>query len=443
MRRARIGVLAATLGLGALVGCEVDSWFDPSVVGRWERTPVVLPILDRLDVIDEPPAKAPGTTSVQPEDLVPEVREYVIGPGDLITFTVFELIVPNVESVQTRRVDELGQVRLPVVGTVQAGGLTPSELERSISQTLERNDILRDATVSVIVQEGRQKTYSVIGEPQVAGTGIGTYTIPHPDFRLLEAMALARGVPGRIKTLYVIRQHPEDKAAAQAQAPTAAPTDAASIVEQLLVEGDVAGQPEPTSTPPVPPSPPAPPSPDTGWQHVEGQWVRQSASAANGEATPNQRIIEIPYTKLLGGDMQFNIVIRPGDIIRVPAPVIGNIYIGGSINRPGTYALPGDKDLTLKQLIFAAGNLSPFALPERLDLIRRVGDDQEAIVRLNLRAIFEGRQPDFYLKPNDTINVGTSWIAPPLAVIRNGFRTTYGFGFVLDRNFDDKVFGQE
>jgi polysaccharide export outer membrane protein len=436
MRRARIGVLAALLGLGALVGCEVDSWFDPSVVGRWERTPVVLPILDRLDVIDEPPAKAPGTTSVQPEDLVPEVREYVIGPGDLITFTVFELIVPNVESVQTRRVDELGQVRLPVVGTVQAGGLTPSELERSISQTLERNDILRDATVSVIVQEGRQKTYSVIGEPQVAGTGIGTYTIPHPDFRLLEAMALARGVPGRIKTLYVIRQHPEAKAAAQTQAPAAAPADAASIVEQLLVEGDAAvpSEAEPTPTPPVP---------DTGWQHVEGQWVRQSASGANGEAAPNQRIIEIPYTKLLGGDMQFNIVIRPGDIIRVPAPVIGNIYIGGSINRPGTYALPGDKDLTLKQLIFAAGNLSPFALPERLDLIRRVGDDQEAIVRLNLRAIFEGRQPDFYLKPNDTINVGTSWIAPPLAVIRNGFRTTYGFGFVLDRNFDDKVFGQE
>ena len=80
-------------------------------------------------------------------------------------------------------------------------------------------------------------------------------------------------------------------------------------------------------------------------------------------------------------------------------------------------------------------------MPERVDLIRRVGNDQEATVRLNLRAIFEGLQPDFYLKPNDTINIGTSFAATPLAVIRNGFRASYGFGFVLDRNFGTDVFG--
>jgi len=134
-------------------------------------------------------------------------------------------------------------------------------------------------------------------------------------------------------------------------------------------------------------------------------------------------------------------VVRPGDVIRVPAPVIGNVYIGGAIQRPGTYALPGDKDLTLKQLVFAAGNLAPTAIPERVDLIRRVGDDQEATIRINLRDIFHGVEPDFYLKPNDTINIGTNWLASPLAVIRNGFRMTYGFGFIIDRNFDDKVFG--
>ncbi|HEX7010773.1 MAG TPA: hypothetical protein VF184_12390, partial [Phycisphaeraceae bacterium] len=42
-------LIAVVLG-----GCEVDSYFDPSVVGRWERTPATLPILDRLDIIDEP-----------------------------------------------------------------------------------------------------------------------------------------------------------------------------------------------------------------------------------------------------------------------------------------------------------------------------------------------------------------------------------------------------
>jgi hypothetical protein len=201
------------------------------------------------------------------------------------------------------------------------------------------------------------------------------------------------------------------------------------------------------------------------WVHVDGRWVKvdqpMAAPDASGTvmASPVQRadgsyavtdvntmlassrIIEVPYDKLLSGELKYNVVIRPGDIIRVPAPIIGNVYIGGAINRPGTYALPGDKDLTLKQLIFAAGNLSPIAIPDRVDLVRRVGDDTEAIVRMNLRSIFEGTQPDFYLKPNDTINIGTNAYAPALAVLRNGFRMTYGFGFILDRNFDDKIFG--
>src|SRR5262249_53148219 len=121
----------------ALAGCEMDSFLDPSVVGRWERTPVVLPILDRLDVIDEPPARVQGMTSVAPEDLVPDINEYVMGAGDLVTVTVFELVQPGVESVQTRRLDELGVVRLPEIGAIKAAGLTPSQLEKKIGETLE------------------------------------------------------------------------------------------------------------------------------------------------------------------------------------------------------------------------------------------------------------------------------------------------------------------
>ena len=42
---------------------------------------------------------------------------------------------------------------------------------------------------------------------------------------------------------------------------------------------------------------------------------------------------------------------------------------------------------------------------------------------------------------DDHIIIGTSWVATPLAIIRNGFRATYGFGFLLDRNFGNDVFG--
>ena len=37
--------------------------------------------------------------------------------------------------------------------------------------------------------------------------------------------------------------------------------------------------------------------------------------------------------------------------------------------------------------------------------------------------------------------IGTTFWATPLAVVRNGLRATYGFGFLLDRNFGNDVFG--
>ena len=60
---------------------------------------------------------------------------------------------------------------------------------------------------------------------------------------------------------------------------------------------------------------------------------------------------------------------------------------------------------------------------------------------MNLAAIRNRTQPDVVIKPNDHIIIGTSWYATPLAIFRNGFRLTSGFGFLLDRNFGNDVFG--
>jgi polysaccharide biosynthesis/export protein len=482
-------MLVSLLSVIVLVGCEVDSFLDPSVVGRWERTPVVLPILDRLDVIEEAGAEVPGMTKIRPEDLLPDTREYIIGTGDLLTISVFELINPNVESVQTRRVDEVGMVRLPVIGAVHVSGLTASTLELRLAQVLESKGVLKNPTVTVIVQEGRQNTFSIIGEPSSGGTAVGTYTILHPDFRLLDALALARGVPGNSKRLLIIRQAflrpapaPEGVAApgtvgAPAAAAPAASKNPADLIDDLMKAGDAtAASPKPTGAA-AKPAGAAPPqgldvaveSRDNGqWVNVDGKWVRTASKGSSTSSSPapaaatgavqlapteaalndaalseivTQRIIEVPYDRLLEGDMRYNLVIRPGDIIRVPSPSVGNVYVMGSISRPGTFLVPGNRDLTLKNLIAAAGGLAGIAIPERVDIIRRVGNNQEATVRVNLREIFDGVQPDFYLKANDQVNIGTNFAATPLAVFRNGLRMTYGFGFILDRNFEVDAFG--
>ncbi len=174
---------------------------------------------------------------------------------------------------------------------------------------------------------------------------------------------------------------------------------------------------------------------------VPADIIKAAPSVPGAEKLVTQRVVEVPLAPLLAGSAQFNIIIRPGDVIRIPSPPEGIVYVQGEVNRPGVYNLPANGRLSLQRVMVAAGGLSNLAIPERVDLTRMVGTDRQATIRLNLRAIEEGTMPDIFLKSDDVVNVGTNFWAFPLAVIRAGFRASYGFGFVLDRNFDEDVFG--
>jgi hypothetical protein len=157
---------------------------------------------------------------------------------------------------------------------------------------------------------------------------------------------------------------------------------------------------------------------------------------------PEVRVIRIPLDELRKGDLRYNVVIRPRDTLYVPPAEFGTYYMGGHVVRPGAYSLSGQR-VTLKQAIIAASMLDPLAIPQRTDVIRRLGPNREVWVRVNLAKLFAGRQPDVYIKPDDQVLVGTNLIAPYLAAFRNAFRFTYGAGFIYDRNFayDRDVFG--
>ena len=470
-RRAMLTALAVAAPL-SLLGCESDSYLDPTLVGRWERTPVTMPILDRLDLRRNVATEEVEVSPVQPGDLIPDVQEYVIGSGDFITVSIFELINVGVTDTQNREIDETGNIRLPVVGKVKASGLSPSQLEERIIDILDQKGIMKDATVSVVVQQSRQNLYSIIGAPEIGNTRFGTYLIPQPNFRLLEAIALAGGVNGRTRRILIFRTTPlTPEVAGEAPADPnqstrdtpPAPRSGSELIDDLLGGGDSddtrADQPEPTQPEDRPAPPPGvesgldqSPGNSTKWVYLNGEYVRVRGNPDTNSPEDlitdqelsgliAQRIIEVPYDQLIDGDMRFNVVIRPGDVIRIPDQTAGFVYMMGQTNRPGAYTVPGDRDLTLKQLIASSGGLSALANPERVDLVRRTGTNQEITVRLNLAAIFHGNEPDIFIKADDIINVGSSGIAAPLAVIRNGFRFTYGFGFVLDRNFGTDVFG--
>lgn len=458
--------LMTLVSLATLIaGCETDSWMDPSTLGRWEPTPVKLPILKRLHVMDEPATGPMNLTSVLREDLIPEVREYVIGVGDAVAISVFELVRPGTEYAIQRTITDLGIFRHPRLGNLQVSGFTEGSLEEEVGRIVKEQGLLKDPEVNVSVLNRRQRTYSFIG-----GVG-GTYGIYKADMRMLDALASVGQLPSSIRTIYVIRkaelQNTDIKIIDQIKVHTRA-EDPIGVLEPLLNSDDddatdVSSSPR-QAAPQVLQRTLDSNDTNTNWVYIDGKWVllptvpghdsnpaevlaqalfeseeQDSASeSVEGMSSLTQRVIEVPYHLLRIGDWRYNLVIRPGDVIYIPLSSSGRIYMTGSIARPGTYTVPGEQSLTFIQAVAAAGGV--VGVPERVDLTRRINSDHAVTIRLNARSIFEGREPDFFIKPDDIVNVGTNALMIPLSVVRRGFRGNYGFGFVLDRNFANDVF---
>lgn len=480
------GGLCLAVVMGPLAGCEVDSFMDPSTLGRFEHTPTVMPILERLSSIEEEPVELVATSPIHSSDLLPEIEEYRLASGDAIVVQILDYDQAGVPSGFEVILDERGFIDIPGLRGVYAEGRTKHEVAEAVRVAVREAGRLDNAQVSVIIRSQRRQTYSVIG----AVTGPGAYFIPSADFRLLDALARSGQFDQNTKSIYVIRQVPlTDQAAGRLPAPTpdarrdparpwAQPSQdqprrptGENLLDLIDELSGQRGDPQPSpgvlasgtrqdrsglidlpgassashQLTPLSDSPPPIDLPDAngGWVFREGRWVRATERGLPaGHGILTQRVIEVPVDQLLAGRADVNIVVRPGDVIRFPSPQTGLVYLTGQINRPGPYGLPADGGrLTLLRAIDSAGGLSGLAIPERVDLTRVVGPGRQATIRLNLRAIGEQTQPDIFLKPDDRINVGTNFWAFPLAVIRSGFRASYGFGFLLDRNFGNDVFG--
>ncbi|HOM94046.1 MAG TPA: polysaccharide biosynthesis/export family protein [Candidatus Saccharicenans sp.] len=91
------------------------------------------------------------------------IREYVIGPRDLLEIKVFEL--PEFD--HTVRVSEDGSITLPLVGNVQIGGLTKDKAEKKLSELLEK--YVKKAQVSIFIKEYQSSRVAIIGAVEKPG----------------------------------------------------------------------------------------------------------------------------------------------------------------------------------------------------------------------------------------------------------------------------------
>lgn len=107
-----------------------------------------------------------------------------LGPGDVVEVRVYE------EDGLTGlyRLGTDGTFSFPLVGAVQAGGLSPTALGDALTARL-KDGYLRDPQVSVFVKESNSKKFFVLGE--VARPGTFTYD---EQMTIVQAVTLAGGL---------------------------------------------------------------------------------------------------------------------------------------------------------------------------------------------------------------------------------------------------------
>jgi polysaccharide export outer membrane protein len=129
---------------------------------------------------------------------------YEIGPMDLILVDVWR----HDEFTRQHRVRPDGKITIPLIGDMQAAGLTPERLDAQLTQALSEQVNQPEVTVSVL--EVVSKSYKMAGEINKPGT----YPMPVP-IRIFDAINNAGGFSpsgfANKKEIVVIREGSKDR----------------------------------------------------------------------------------------------------------------------------------------------------------------------------------------------------------------------------------------
>ena len=236
------------MSLSVLFGCETDSFIDPSRTGYFETTPTAMPILTRIDVI-EPIGPGQDFVKVDPSMLKPSETAYTFSAGDILQISIPSLMQTGQTEIADRIIDQSGDIQLPVINKVRAAGLTTEELQNLIESRLK--GVITNPQAFVALKEGRTFQYRVLGSVDQPGI----FALTKPDFRLLDALATARGASVNTSRILITRVETLDEHKAEYdRKPSSKTGDSGAKTQQSAASQNSTSTPQ-TSAPAVAPSP--------------------------------------------------------------------------------------------------------------------------------------------------------------------------------------------
>lgn len=361
-KRAGMITLGAVLCVGSALparGAFTQSGGDDSSAQKPEPSPEANRRLQEL--------RAGGAqANFQTSEVLPSMQmtEYKVGPEDLLDISVFEAPELN----RSVRVSSSGHISLPLLGAVQAAGLTARELEFVLQELLRRR-FMKNPHVGVFIREMQSHPVSMLGA--VAQPGV--YQIRGRK-SLVEMLAMAGGLSNDAGSRVIVM-----RAQSQFLAPAPGEIDP-------LPESSAAALPNTAR--------------DT-------EWDAPNPGEGNFAGLPQDSSLVIPLKELLeSNDPRHNIPIYPGDVIKVTrAPIV---YVVGEVNKPGGFVLRSNEQISVLQALALAEGLTSTASKGNSVVIRTGADGRRSEIPVDLGRILKRQDSDVYLRPNDIVFVPNS-----------------------------------
>ena len=242
--------------------------------------------------------------------------------------------------------DKDGGINYPLIGRVEASGLSPADLAKKL-QTLLGAGFIRKPEVSVRVKEYRSRPVLVLGE--VVKPGI--YSLKG-DRSVLTVLSDAGGLSANAGHEFLVARPPEGSEAA--------------AIEQFASMPLVPGLSDAVRLPDADQLPPG--------------------------ALKGSDVFRASFRELMNGNAEQNVILEGGDIVFVPRAA--QIFVTGQAARPAAFKYVDG--MTVQDALQLAGGISERGSIKRLKIVRF-----EAGKRKEIKAELTD-----VLKPGDTLNVG-------------------------------------
>ncbi|MDE6523291.1 MAG: SLBB domain-containing protein [Muribaculaceae bacterium] len=338
----------------------------------------------------------------EPNSNMATPKNYRLGPGDEVIIDIWGVSEDNIR----QQISPDGRIMISQLGPVYLNGLTVDEANRQLKNIFAKkySGVGSDTDINLTLGQIRSIQIDVLGEV----TRPGTYRIS-PFSNAFHALYNAGGINdiGSVRNIDIYRNGKK--------------VSSIDVYDFLfkgkdvgnvrLQEGDVIKVP-----------------PYNELVHIEGNVKRpmfyelkNNESLAKliefaGGFTGDAYSDVVRVLRLNGLDKELNTVessdystylLKDGDVVSIGTVTdeySNKVEIGGSVYRPGTYAI-SDNVRTLRQLIQTAEGLTDDAYLGRALMYREKPDRSLEVLSINLGDIMSGTAADIELRKNDIINI--------------------------------------